>query len=634
MLQDVTQIERLRYKPTIQITTILVGAIGGQGGNVLVEWLFLAADLSGFRAQSVSLPGLSQRGGATSYYMEIASLPENNKIENPIAELEKAVFGQHPFPGMVDVLLGQELLELGRLVQQGYASKRTTVVANSQRFYTTSEKMPAFDGRYPTEKIVEAVAQMSGAYSIIDVPQIARQHGLGDLSSNALMLGALSVLPGVLPIPVEAYRNAIQQFGLAVEMNLKAFEVGRSYQIEELQREANATQAKPEPAQDPLPRSLAALPKPLFNANGAADSGEPVPAKPRRTINLIPVAHSSGNRAEKKDVAALIERHSNELPLKWKADFRALTAEIQAQFPEKLHWALIEAAYQCADYQNLAYARRYLKEVARVFKLDSETHAWKLTEAYARVLSMRTTYEDAVRVASLKIQHGRFSRIRQEMKVADGQVLVLTDYLKPDAPEIYGIFPNALVSPMLLLGKLTGIGTWAEKKYFTLQLHPQPNTFSGYLTFAFLTWFKPLRPVSHRANREWKQIGNFTRDVEKFALLDYELAMLVVESGRLVKGYGDTRRKMFEAHDRFVIKVLEVSIKVESKCKTGNEESAYPLTLALGKRALRLVAQDDRGSGWAEQLADWALGEFKNNTPIPEIIKGLEPKAKTLSTKA
>ena len=46
----------------ISIKSILLAAIGGQGGNVLVEWLFLAAERDGRRAQALSLPGLSQRG--------------------------------------------------------------------------------------------------------------------------------------------------------------------------------------------------------------------------------------------------------------------------------------------------------------------------------------------------------------------------------------------------------------------------------------------------------------------------------------------------------------------------------------------------------------------------------------------
>ena len=45
---------------------ILVGALGGQGGGVLAEWLVDAATRGGYRAQSTSIPGVAQRTGATT----------------------------------------------------------------------------------------------------------------------------------------------------------------------------------------------------------------------------------------------------------------------------------------------------------------------------------------------------------------------------------------------------------------------------------------------------------------------------------------------------------------------------------------------------------------------------------------
>jgi indolepyruvate ferredoxin oxidoreductase beta subunit len=51
--------------------SVLIGALGGQGGGVLADWLTEAARLSGYPAQATSTPGVAQRTGATSYYFEL-----------------------------------------------------------------------------------------------------------------------------------------------------------------------------------------------------------------------------------------------------------------------------------------------------------------------------------------------------------------------------------------------------------------------------------------------------------------------------------------------------------------------------------------------------------------------------------
>jgi len=617
MLQEQTKINKMGRRSNIAIKTVLVGAIGGQGGNVLVEWLFLAAETDGRRAQALSLPGLSQRGGGTTFYLEIASLAEGATVADPQAELQKTIFGQHPFPGMVDVLIGQELVELGRLLQQGYASHRTTIVASRQRLYTIGEKTPAFDGIFPSEKIIEAAAKLGGTFSIIDTDEVAQQHKLGELAANAILLGALSALPEALPMSPEVYRGAIRQFGLAVEMNLTAFEAGRSYQLAANARPVDALSG------NDLPTLPATVPRSAPGA-GAADSGTPVKAK--RQLTLLPVTKSGKSKPQNRNVPELISRHLEALPEKLRPAFGKLVAEVQGQFSEALHWTLIEAIFQLTDYQDLTYACRYLKQVEKIYQLDGAD--FKLTETYAKTLAARATYEDAVRVACLKIDGRRFTRIRQDMGVKPGQVLVLTDYLKPDAAEIYGIIPNFLVKPMLFLGKISGIGGWAAKKHFTLQLHPRPNRFSGYLTFAFLSWFKPLRPVSHRAAQEWKLINAYTKEVTHYAKLDYELGLLVAESGKLVKGYGDTRRKTTVASRRFLAKVLPPLANWE-----GKTHKSYSLTLAVAQRALKLIGHNDAGIEWAEQLAQWALTEAKRGKPISQIITEIEPTARVLTQK-
>ncbi|HEX2916055.1 MAG TPA: indolepyruvate oxidoreductase subunit beta family protein [Chloroflexia bacterium] len=641
----------------IELKSVLLAAIGGQGGNVLIEWLFLAAELDGRRAQALSLPGLSQRGGGTTFYLEIAGIAKSCGDSSRDAEaLEQVQFAQFPFPGRVDVLLGQELVELGRLVQGGYASRNTTVVASSQRVYTIGEKMPAFDGVFKSDKIIEATASMAGSISVIDTVELARQNGLGELATNAILLGALSAVPGALPMSEKTYRKAIQAFGLAVDMNLQAFEVGRQYQLN-FNREVQQFESAPEQPHGgshktfemastiPLPGSKEYRPR-ASQTDGAADSGgaadggsnKAPTGKPKRQINLTPIRKDSDSGKKKTlDLPALIESRAQALPVRQRSQFKALSQEVVEKWPAPLHATLVEALYQTTDYQDAAYARRYLAMVKRVLEAEPQGESlYRLTDAYARTLAMRMTYEDAVRVAILKIKPGRLERIRRDMGVKPGQVLHVTDYLKPDMDEIYGIFPHALVSPMLLLGKVSGVGQWLGKQHFTLQQHPETTTLRGYLTFRFLTWFKPLRLSSYRFKEEWKLLEKFTGLVVQYAQQNYASGLMVAESGRLVKGYGDTRRKMIAAMQRFYKNILEPLAKWEAQTATkastdkqSEEVAPFAVTLKAGQAALQLIGRSDEGIDKAEALAKRVLSEAKAGMSRSEILNQTEKWARS-----
>ena len=123
--------------------TILIAALGGEGGGVMADWLIDAAAQCDFPSQSTSIPGVAQRTGATTYYLEI--FPATRR------ELggKSPVFSLTPSPGNVDVMVASELIEAGRAMQNGYVSpERTVLIASTHRIYATIEKMQMGDGRF------------------------------------------------------------------------------------------------------------------------------------------------------------------------------------------------------------------------------------------------------------------------------------------------------------------------------------------------------------------------------------------------------------------------------------------------------------------------------------------------------
>ena len=54
--------------------SILIAALGGEGGGVLSNWL-VESRWRQVPVQSTSIPGVAQRTGATTYYLEIFPVP-------------------------------------------------------------------------------------------------------------------------------------------------------------------------------------------------------------------------------------------------------------------------------------------------------------------------------------------------------------------------------------------------------------------------------------------------------------------------------------------------------------------------------------------------------------------------------
>ena len=97
--------------------------------------------------QSTSIPGVAQRTGATTYYLEV----------HPRAGGTEPVMTLTPGPGDIDVMVASELLEAGRAMENGFISpERTTLIASTHRIYAVAEKAAMADGRYPADKVIEA----------------------------------------------------------------------------------------------------------------------------------------------------------------------------------------------------------------------------------------------------------------------------------------------------------------------------------------------------------------------------------------------------------------------------------------------------------------------------------------------
>ena len=198
-------------------SAILIAALGGEGGGVLSRWLTDALAAAGYPVQSTSIPGVAQRTGATTYYIEF--LP----IAGGAGHGASPVFALTPMPGAVDVMVASELLEAGRAMQNGYVNPaRTTLIASTHRMYAIAERISMSDGRIDPARILEAAGEMAKRPVFFDIERAATATGS---AASAVLLGAIAG-SGAVPVARDIFERVIRDSGIAVESNLAGFAAG------------------------------------------------------------------------------------------------------------------------------------------------------------------------------------------------------------------------------------------------------------------------------------------------------------------------------------------------------------------------------------------------------------------------
>ena len=175
--------------------TLLIAALGGEGGGVLTDWIVTAAAEAGLPVQSTSIPGVAQRTGATTYYIEIF----------PVATRElggkRPVLALTPGVGDIDIAVASELLEAGRVVASGFSTpERTHLIGSTSRFYAMDEKIAMGDGRFDQDRLIKTVTDNARDTLLVDMDTLAKQSGS---IINAVMLGAVAG-SGRLPLIARA----------------------------------------------------------------------------------------------------------------------------------------------------------------------------------------------------------------------------------------------------------------------------------------------------------------------------------------------------------------------------------------------------------------------------------------------
>lgn len=473
---------------------LLICALGGEGGGVLSEWLVETARHAGYPVQASSIPGVAQRTGATTYYIEV--------FPQPLAALggRRPVFSLNPVPGAIDAMVSSELLETTRQIGNGMTDPaRTLVISSSSRTLTTQERMQMTDGRVDSARLVAVVKRFSRAHRIMDMAALAREAGT---VVSAVMLGAVAG-SGLFPfLRREDYEAVVRAGGGAsAEASLRGFAAG--------------WKAAAEPAQ-------ADAAQPALRDAGLLQAGRADTAK---------AAIAPGRAVAAPATAAAAPAATPASPGQPSPDFEAL------------------GRARLLEYQDAAYARLYEQRLARVREAEraadpAGTHGGATTREMARWLALWMAFDDIVRVADLKSRASRWDRVRQEVKAREQDLLRVYDHFKPGVAEFAALLPPALAQHLLRWDRARvarGRESWA------LPLKVGTHSVGGLLMLRGLASLRWLRRHGSRWAAEQAMIERWLEAVVAGTRRDWRLGHEIAQCGRLIKGYGSTNERGKEA---------------------------------------------------------------------------------------
>ena len=495
--------------------TVLIAALGGEGGGVLSNWLVDAASEDRRTVQATSVPGVAQRTGATTYYVEIGprrggdgggtgahgatggdAPPEGEGAPaGSVPGSGGRVMALLPTPGNVDLLVASELLEAGRAAQNGMITpERTTVIASTHRMFAIAEKSAMGDGRFNDERVRRAVRELSRRHVLTDLGKVAERAGT---VLSSVLLGAIAG-SGALPISRERLRGAIERAGIAVEANQRGFDAG--YRLFE---DEAVTGTDPDGAPE---RTEAA-------SVSEVDAASPLPSSTVARLDALP--------APVRDFARMgVERTADYQDARYAALYldriESLLARMAASTPADAVPAADAADPEAPD-QEVPHAAA--REVARQ-------------------LALWMCFEDLIRVADLKTRRARIDRVRAEVRAKPEQPVTITEFLKPGVDEWCSVLPGWLARPIL---RAADRGGWRRR--LNVGLHVRTSSVSGFLLMWTLARLKKLRRGMHRFREEQGRIETWLGRVGEAYAASPALAVEVAKCANLVKGYGDTHER-------------------------------------------------------------------------------------------
>jgi indolepyruvate ferredoxin oxidoreductase len=222
---------------------IMVAGIGGTGVITVGALIGMAAHIEGRAVSLFDMTGLAQKNGAVFSHIRIADGPTD-------------IHTQRLGRSEADVLLAFDLIAaLSPEASNTLASGRTHAIANEAVAPTVAFQLNR-DAVPEPETLLSNLRNLVGndRLTSVDTTELALRLTGDSIAANLMMVG-IAVQAGLLPVSPKALEQAINLNGVAVQLNLTAFRLGRLFvadpdKVMVVAVESVETQTLPETCED------------------------------------------------------------------------------------------------------------------------------------------------------------------------------------------------------------------------------------------------------------------------------------------------------------------------------------------------------------------------------------------------
>ena len=234
-------------------------------------------------------------------------------------------------------------------------------------------------------------------------------------------------------------------------------------------------------------------------------------------------------------------------PAKLVRAWRGLMDRIEI-LPAPVHQMAQLGLRKVVQFQDIDYGVEYLDHLETLVALDRGNVAYPLSIEAAKYIANAMAYDDIIRVADLKTRRARFERISAEMG-AEKKPVKLTEFFHPRAEEIAGMLPARLGA------RFEKQPHWMARldRWFSGSRRIRTHRLGSFLMLYLLGGLRGYRRRTLRHRHEQDHLLHWLAVCRQAAVKDYDLAVELLRSRRLVKGYSDTHARSLSKFDKVLL---------------------------------------------------------------------------------
>ena len=159
-----------------------------------------------------------------------------------------------------------------------------------------------------------------------------------------------------------------------------------------------------------------------------------------------------------------------------------------------------------------------------------------------------------MRVAQLKLRTVRVARVTAEARARPGDIVDITEFMKPGMDEILGLFPPVVAR---VLVRTTARLGWSKMAF---PLKVTTTRLGGFLRLRLLAAMRRWRPRTQRFHDEQIWLNRWLSLVEATSHRDLAAAREVIGTAKLVRGYGDTYKRGLRNWENIMTTLVEPAL--------------------------------------------------------------------------